>query len=78
MIPGDDATETCNSGCCTGYDGFEIGLTSGKGNLQSAIAAANSATTVQDWSFVGAPPSSSGSPPPSGGGSYPADTCTWG
>lgn len=76
MIPGDDATESCSSGCCTGYDGFEIGLTSGKGNLEFAIAAANSANTLQDWSFVGAPPSGGGSPPT--GGSFPADSCTWG
>lgn len=79
MIPGDDGTESCSSGCCTGYDGFEVGLTSGKGNVQSAISAANAATTVQDWSFVGAPPmgGGGGTTPPSGG-SFPADTCTWG
>ncbi|GFP59156.1 probable mannan endo-1,4-beta-mannosidase F [Trichoderma asperellum] len=83
MIPGDDGTESCNSGCCTGYDGFEIGFNSGKGNLQYAISQANTKTTKQDWSFVGAPPAGGSSPPSGGGGGsggngYPADTCTWG
>lgn len=78
MIPGSDNTQACSNSCCKGYDGFEIGFTSGKGNLRSAISSANSATTVQDWSFVGAPPSGGTSPPPPTGGSYPADTCKWG
>jgi mannan endo-1,4-beta-mannosidase len=52
FIPGDDGTETCNSGCCTGYDGFEIGLDSGKGDIATAIANANSKMTVQKWGFV--------------------------
>lgn len=89
MIPGSDGTQSCNSGCCTGYDGFEVGFNSGKGNLQYAISQANTKTTKQDWSFVGAPPNgggSGGSSPPTGGGGggggggngYPTDTCTWG
>ncbi|KAL6808482.1 glycoside hydrolase family 5 protein [Trichoderma sp. SZMC 28015] len=89
MIPGSDGTQSCSSGCCTGYDGFEVGFNSGKGNLKNAISTANSKTTKQDWSFVGAPPnggsgtpppppSSSSSPPPPPPSSYPKDTCTWG
>lgn len=78
LIPGDDATESCSNGCCTGYDGFEVGLTSGKGNAKTAIAGANSATTKQDWSFF-ANGTSSGSTGSGGtGSSYPADTCSWG
>lgn len=84
MIPGSDGTQSCSSGCCSSYDGFEIGFNSGKGNLQNAIATANTKTTKQDWSFVGAPPAGGSSPPSGGGGGgggsggYPADTCTWG
>ncbi|RFU73379.1 glycoside hydrolase family 5 [Trichoderma arundinaceum] len=81
MIPGSDGTQSCSSGCCSGYDGFEVGFNSGKGNLQNSIYQANSKTTKQDWSFVGAPPAGgSPPPPPSGGGGngYPPDTCTWG
>lgn len=75
MIPGNDQTESCSNGCCTGYDGFEIGLTSGKGDLQDAIAGASAATTVQDWGLEGF----SGSPGSGyGGSSYAADACTWG
>ncbi|KAL7945039.1 glycoside hydrolase family 5 protein [Trichoderma barbatum] len=82
MIPGDDGTEACNSGCCTGYDGFEVGFNSGKGNLQYAISQAKSKTTKQDWSFVGAPPAGGSNPPPPPPppppSNYPKDTCTWG
>jgi mannan endo-1,4-beta-mannosidase len=52
VIPGDDGTESCNSGCCTSYDGFEIGIHSQKGNVADAFDAANKATAAQDWSFV--------------------------
>ncbi|KAL6876829.1 glycoside hydrolase family 5 protein [Trichoderma novae-zelandiae] len=84
MIPGSDGTQSCSSGCCSGYDGFEVGFSSGKGNLQYAISQANSKTTKQDWSFVGAPPNGGGSspppppPPPPPSNDYPRDTCTWG
>ncbi|CAL5873313.1 uncharacterized protein PFLUO_LOCUS7584 [Penicillium psychrofluorescens] len=52
FIPGDDGTESCNSGCCTGYDGFEIGFNSSKGDIRTAIAKANSATTIQNWNIL--------------------------
>lgn len=71
MIPGQDAVQGCTS-CCSGFDGFELGLHSSKGNAQVALQAAESETAVQDWSFAGFT---------GGGGSgttYPADTCTWG
>ncbi|TVY71426.1 putative mannan endo-1,4-beta-mannosidase F [Lachnellula suecica] len=50
---GPDGTETCTTGCCTGYDGFEVGLNSGKGNVKSALSGAAGRTTKQDWSFAG-------------------------
>ncbi|TAQ89287.1 hypothetical protein B7494_g2360 [Chlorociboria aeruginascens] len=53
FIPGDDATESCTDGCCSSYDGFEIGLTSGKGNVQAAVSAAEGSTAKQDWGFAG-------------------------
>ena len=45
-----DATD-CSGSCCDGgWDGFEVGLTSGKGNAQAAIQAADSTGAKQDWS----------------------------
>jgi len=32
-----------------GYDGFEIGLNSEKGDVASAVAAANAAAAAQSW-----------------------------
>ncbi len=79
FVPGSDGTQSCSSGCCSGYDGFEINLNSGKGNVKSGIAAANAATSKQNWDFVGAPPNTTTPPTGGGGGNgYPADTCTWG
>lgn len=47
-----DATD-CQGSCCNaGWDGFEVGLTSGKGNAKAAIQNADSAQAKQDWSAV--------------------------
>ncbi|KAI9703504.1 MAG: hypothetical protein M1820_005808 [Bogoriella megaspora] len=50
FTPGPDATQDCWTGCCTGYDGFEIGLNSTKGNVEQALENAASANGAQDWS----------------------------
>jgi hypothetical protein len=43
-----DATESgAPSGC--GFDGFEIGIASSKGDVASAMKAANAATANQSW-----------------------------
>lgn len=50
FTPGPDGTQDCWTGCCTGYDGFEVGFNSSKGNAQQAIQNAASQTAAQDWS----------------------------
>ncbi|MCJ1440647.1 MAG: hypothetical protein MMC23_001133 [Stictis urceolatum] len=52
MIPGSDDANNCQSGCCTGFDGFEVGFNSSKGNLEQAIKSANAQQATQDWSGV--------------------------
>ncbi|CAN9123364.1 unnamed protein product [Alternaria alternata] len=48
FVPGLDGSEPgAPTGC--GYDGFEIGLDSPKGDAAGAIAAANAATAAQSW-----------------------------
>jgi len=45
-----DQTQPCGtSSCCGGWDGFEIGITSGKGDVKDAVATANSVEGRQDW-----------------------------
>ncbi|KAF2737433.1 beta-1,3-mannanase [Polyplosphaeria fusca] len=48
VVPGKDQTESGAPQNC-GYDGFEIGLNSKKGNFKAAVAAANKAKAAQDW-----------------------------
>ena len=50
FTPGPDGTQTCWTGCCTGYDGYEVGLNSTKGNAKQALENAASHTAAQDWS----------------------------
>ena len=48
VVPGlDGSQEGAPSDC--GYDSFEIGLNSPKGDVKSAVAAANAATANQTW-----------------------------
>ncbi|KAI9741773.1 MAG: hypothetical protein M1834_000159 [Cirrosporium novae-zelandiae] len=52
IVPGCDETQNCSGTCSTasnGYDSYEIGLNSSKGDVKSAIASANNATAMQDW-----------------------------
>jgi mannan endo-1,4-beta-mannosidase len=49
VIPGLDQTQSGAPSSC-GYDGYEIGLNSTKGNVKGAIQAANAATANQSWS----------------------------
>ncbi|GME26543.1 putative beta- -mannanase protein [Neofusicoccum parvum] len=48
VVPGKDQTQDGAPASC-GYDGFEIGLNSSKGDVAAAVAKANSATAAQDW-----------------------------
>lgn len=48
VVPGLDQTQSGYSQNC-GYDGFEIGLNSGKGNVASAVQAARAKSAAQDW-----------------------------
>lgn len=48
VVPGKDQTQEGAPASC-GYDGFEIGLESSKGDVHAAVSAANSATASQDW-----------------------------
>ncbi|OCL09864.1 glycoside hydrolase family 5 protein [Glonium stellatum] len=48
VIPGLDQTQSGAPSSC-GYDGFEIGLASSKGDIADAAAAANAATANQSW-----------------------------
>ncbi|KAF2816613.1 beta-1,3-mannanase [Mytilinidion resinicola] len=48
VIPGKDETESGHQENC-GYDGYEIGLASSKGDVAGAIKNANAATAAQDW-----------------------------
>ncbi|KAF2236156.1 glycoside hydrolase family 5 protein [Viridothelium virens] len=50
FTPGPDGTQNCWTGCCTGYDGYEVGLNSTKGNVQQALQSAASRSAAQDWS----------------------------
>lgn len=54
VVPGCDATQSCSGACSDkssqGYDGYEIGVNSTKGNVQAAIQRANGLTSAQDWS----------------------------
>ncbi|KAF2657585.1 glycoside hydrolase family 5 protein [Lophiostoma macrostomum CBS 122681] len=52
VVPGLDASQEGAPSDC-GYDTFEIGLNSSKGDVKSAVAAANAATANQSW--VGLP-----------------------
>jgi mannan endo-1,4-beta-mannosidase len=48
VVPGLDGSEAgAPTGC--GYDSFEIGLNSPKGDVASAVAAANAAPVAQSW-----------------------------
>ncbi|KAF4303459.1 putative beta- -mannanase protein [Botryosphaeria dothidea] len=48
VVPGKDQTQEGAPASC-GYDGFEIGLESSKGDVHAAVSAAKSATAAQDW-----------------------------
>ncbi|ORY16380.1 beta-1,3-mannanase [Clohesyomyces aquaticus] len=48
VVPGLDGSQTGAPSSC-GYDSYEIGLNSPKGDVAGAIAAANSATANQSW-----------------------------
>jgi mannan endo-1,4-beta-mannosidase len=48
IVPGLDGSEAGAPTSC-GYDGFEIGLDSPKGDVASAIVAANAAPAAQSW-----------------------------
>ena len=52
MTPGPDGTQTgvCWTGCCTGYDSFEVSFNSTKGDVKTALGDAASQTATQDWS----------------------------
>ncbi|KAL9110318.1 MAG: hypothetical protein Q9227_005049 [Pyrenula ochraceoflavens] len=58
MVEGPDdsqAKSDCWTNCCTGYDGFDLGIHNGssKGDPKSAIAAANQQTAAQSWPISG-------------------------
>ena len=46
---GPDGTQSCTTGCCTGYDGWEVGLTSSKGNAAAALKKIAQTAAKQDW-----------------------------
>lgn len=48
VVPGLDQTQSGAPSSC-GYDGFEIGVASGKGDVKDAVAAADAATAEQNW-----------------------------
>ncbi|KAF1986872.1 glycoside hydrolase family 5 protein [Aulographum hederae CBS 113979] len=48
VVPGKDQTQSGAPSNC-GYDGFEIGVASSKGNVGSAVGTANGKTAYQDW-----------------------------
>jgi mannan endo-1,4-beta-mannosidase len=48
VVPGKDQTQSGVPTNC-GYDGFEIGVASSKGNLKKAFADANMAKSNQSW-----------------------------
>jgi mannan endo-1,4-beta-mannosidase len=48
VVPGLDGSQNGAPTSC-GYDGFEIGINSQKGDVASAVAAANAAVAAQDW-----------------------------
>ena len=54
ITPGPDGTQTadCWTGCCTGYDSFEVGFNSSKVNVKSSLGNAAKASAAQDWSFA--------------------------
>ncbi|MCJ1308691.1 hypothetical protein MMC25_002345 [Agyrium rufum] len=57
ITPGQDQTQTCQGSCCgttngNSYDGFEIGLTSSKGNVKAAISKADGTTAAQSWASI--------------------------
>lgn len=57
VIPNYDQTQSCTGTCCgsdngNGYDGFEIGLMSSKGDVEGAVQKANSVTGAQDWTGI--------------------------
>lgn len=51
VVPGKDQTESGAPSSC-GYDGFEIGIASSKGDVQSAVAEANQADAAQSWTGI--------------------------
>lgn len=54
LVPGPDdsqAKSDCWTGCCSGYDGFEVGLhnETSKGDPKATIAEANGQKAAQEW-----------------------------
>lgn len=54
MVPSPDDSQAkadCWTGCCTFYDGFEVGIhnQTDKGNVETAIKAAAAQTAAQSW-----------------------------
>lgn len=49
VVPGKDQSQDGAPASC-GYDGFEIGLNSSKGDVAAAVDAAGSTAAWQDWS----------------------------
>ena len=57
VVPGKDQTQSCSGACCgsedgNSYDGFEIGVGSGKGDVKGAVGTANGRTAAQDWGVI--------------------------